>query len=99
MTIRVKIYQPTKNAMQSGRARTKKWHLVPEVDTPLVPDRLMGWQSGVDTLRQINLVFDTQAEAVAYAKRKGYEYRMIEPNVRSFKHKSYASNFTKPPLV
>ena len=57
------------------------------------PDPLMGWSSAADTLNQIRLRFPTQEEAEAYAKGKGLEYTVVEPQERSPKSKSYAENF------
>ena len=88
-----RIYRPTKTAMQSGRANTRKWQLDYEPATPRRPDPLMGWSSAQDTLNQIKLRFATLDEAVAYAKRKGLDYVVIEPHERTPKPKSYAENF------
>ena len=98
MTQKVIIQKPSKTAMSSGRAKTKKWVMTFAPDSPQQPDRLMGWQSGEDTRRQIKLEFESEAEAVKYAKKKGYDYQVIEAKGRSPKAKSYASNFTKPVL-
>ena len=38
-----RIYQITKNAMQSGMAKTDDWVLEFETAAPLRPDPLMGW--------------------------------------------------------
>ena len=42
MTREVRIYQPTKTAMQSGRAKTKNWILEFDPDARNTPDALMG---------------------------------------------------------
>jgi hypothetical protein len=88
-----RIYQPTKTAMQSGRAKTRLWVLDYEVATPRTPDPLMGWTSAADTLNQISLKFETLEEAVAYAKKRGLDYTIAEPHQAKFKPKSYADNF------
>ena len=41
--MRARIYKPTKNAMQSGKARTKQWVLEYEQETARTVDPLMGW--------------------------------------------------------
>ena len=69
--MRARIYQPTKNAMHSGRARTKQWVLEYEPETPREIDPLMGWTSSSDMLQQVQLEFETSEEAVAYAKEHG----------------------------
>jgi hypothetical protein len=88
-----RIYRPSKTAMQSGRARTRKWVLDFEQASQRVPDPLMGWISARDTLNQIQLKFDTLEEAVAFAQKHGLDYQVAEPHQRAFKPKSYADNF------
>ncbi len=88
-----RIYRPTKTAMQSGRAGTRKWVLDYEQASKRVPDPLMGWSSAADTLNQIRLRFDTLEEAIAFADKHGLDYTVIEPHQRSVKPKSYADNF------
>jgi hypothetical protein len=88
-----RIYRPTKTAMQSGRALTRKWLLEFEQASQRRPDPLMGWSSAQDTLNQIKLRFDTLDEAKAYAEKHGLDYTIIEPHERSHKPKSYADNF------
>ena len=90
---RARIYRPTKTAMQSGTASTRKWVLDYEPETPREPDPLMGWASAGDTLNQVLLRFDTLEEAVAYAKKRGLDYSVIEPHEPSIRPKSYADNF------
>src|SRR5882672_10198816 len=89
----VRIYKPTKSAMQSGRGRSHKWVLEYEPASRREPDPLMGWTSAHDTLNEIGLRFDTLDEAVAYAQKRGLDYTVIEPQERSAKQKSYADNF------
>ena len=88
-----RIYRPTKTAMQSGRANTRKWVLDYEQATKRLPDPLMGWSSARDTLNQVRLRFDTLEEAIAFADKHGLEYTVMEPHLRSLKPKSYADNF------
>ena len=88
-----RIYRPAKTAMQSGRAGTREWVLDYEPASRRVPDPLMGWTSAGDTLNQVRLRFDTLEEAVAFAKKRGLDYTVIEPRQRSVKPKSYADNF------
>jgi hypothetical protein len=90
---RARIYRPSKTAMQSGRAGTRKWVLDYETASRRTPDPLMGWSSAQDTLNEVRLKFDTEAEAIAFAKKKGLDYVLIEPNERTTKAKAYADNF------
>ena len=89
----VRIYQPPKTAMQSGRWLTQQWVLEFEPDAPRVVEPLMGWISGRDTRRQVRLRFETREEALAYAERSGYQVELEEPHARRVKPKSYADNF------
>jgi hypothetical protein len=88
-----RIYKPAKTAMQSGQANTTDWVLEHEPATPREIDPLMGWTSSNDTSTQIKLTFDTRDEAIAYAKRNGIAYRLMEPKPRQAVRKSYADNF------
>jgi hypothetical protein len=91
--MRARIYQPAKNAMQSGRARTKVWVLEYEPEKPRAIDPLMGWTSSSDMLQQVQLEFATQEEAVAYAEKHAIPYQTFAPHRPAAKAKSYADNF------
>ena len=88
-----RIYRPSKTAMQSGTAATRKWILEYEQATKREPDPLMGWSSARDTLNQVRLRFDTLEEAIAFADKKRLDYTIIEPHARTPKAKAYADNF------
>jgi hypothetical protein len=88
-----RIYQPSRNAMQSGKARTAKWVLEFEPERPREIEPLMGWTSSSDMRQQVSLEFDTQDEAVAYAERNGIPFRIFEPHKPAPKAKSYSDNF------
>lgn len=89
----IKIYKPSKTAMQSGNGKSKKWlaEYISEVETS--KDNLMGWNSSADTKSQIKIFFDTKDQAVEWAKNNDYQYFIEEPRKRKIKIKSYASNF------
>ena len=87
-----RIYKPARNAMQSGKGKSKEWFLEFVRETAPTQDPLMGWTSG-DTSTQVKLRFETQAEAEDYAKRNGIAYTVANvPPVRMNK-KSYSDNF------
>ena len=88
-----RIYRPPRNAMQSGRAQTRKWVLEYEPATRREPDPLMGWTSVRDTLNEVRLRFDSREEAVAFAEKHGLDFTVIEPQDRIERPKSYADNF------
>ncbi|MBV9251583.1 MAG: ETC complex I subunit [Acetobacteraceae bacterium] len=91
--MRARIYQPPKNAMQSGRAGTSQWVLEFEPTSPRRPDPLMGWIGSADTQAQVRLNFDTRQEAEAYARRNGIEVDVELPQEQRLKPKAYADNF------
>ena len=91
--MRARIYKPTRNVMQSGRARTKLWVLEYEPESPQAIDPLMGWTSSSDMRQQLCLEFDTAEEAIAYAKANAIPHQVFEPHLPSQKPKSYADNF------
>jgi hypothetical protein len=90
---RARIFKPAKTAMQSGRARTRKWVLTYEPTTRREPEPLMGWASAEDTLNEVQLHFETMEEAVAFATKNGLDYTVIAPHESTGKLKSYADNF------
>ncbi len=89
----VRIYRPAKTAMQSGNANARLWTMEFEPSGPKEIDSLMGWTGSRDTQGQVRLHFATKEEAVAYAGRHEYTYRIFDPHVRSIRPKSYAENF------
>ena len=89
----IKIYKPTKTAMQSGFGKTKKWLAEYISSETTVKDNLMGWNSSSDTKSQIKIFFDTKEQAIEWAKKNRYQFYIEESKVRKIKIKSYASNF------
>lgn len=88
-----RIYRPAKNAMQSGKAKTKDWVLEFEPASARKPDPLMGWTQSSDMNGQIRLNFDTRDEAVAYAQRHEIAFQLFEPKTPKRIIKAYADNF------
>lgn len=88
-----KIYRPARNAMQSGRGKLNTWLLEFTPEMAKRPDPLMGWTSSSDMRSQIRLSFETQDEAVAYAKRQGIPFQVVEPQQAKRYAKSYSDNF------
>lgn len=101
MNRRVKIRQPAKNAMQSGRGKIKglPWVLEYELETKRAPESVMGWVSSGDTLNQVTLRFATSDEAVAYAESQGWAYDVEPSRQRTLKGRTYLDNFLKPPAT
>ena len=89
----IKIYKPSKTAMQSGLGKTKKWLAEYISNEETIKDNLMGWNSSSDTKSQIKVFFDSKEQAIEWAKNNNYQYFVEEPKIRKVKIKSYASNF------
>ncbi len=88
-----RIYRPAQNAMQSGRANTRKWVLEFEPAAAKIIDPLMGWTGSADTREQVHMTFDSRDEAVAFAKKNGLAFRVEEPKTQRIRPKNYADNF------
>jgi hypothetical protein len=88
-----RIYQPPKNAMQSGQALAKVWRLEFEPARALRPEALMGWISSADTRGQVRIDFDTKDAAIEFARENGIPHQVVEPPERKRQIKSYADNF------
>jgi hypothetical protein len=88
-----RIFKPSRNAMQSGKAATAEWRLEYEPELRPTADPLMGYTSSADMLRQVRLQFATKEEAVAYAERNGIPYRVFEAKEPTAKKISYSDNF------
>ncbi len=92
----VRIYQPSKSAMQSGLRKTKRWVVEFETKDSLIIEPLMGWISSTDTRKQLHLFFPTLREAIQYAKVKNFDYMICNPREVTITPKSYGTNFTCP---
>jgi len=82
-----RIYQPARNAMQSGMANTRRWVLEFAPEEAKRIDPLMGWTGSGDMNGQVKLRFESREAAVDYAKRHGVAYELVEPKP------GYGSNF------
>jgi hypothetical protein len=89
-----RIYKPAKNAMQSGKAKTREWQLEYEPEQPRTVEPLMGWTSSGDMKQQLTLSFDTKDEAVAYCEREGIPYHVLEPAEAVRRIAAYSDNFS-----
>jgi NADH dehydrogenase len=93
--MRARIYQPARNAMQSGSAKTKSWVLEYGQSAAREVDPLMGWTGSADTQAQVRLRFETKEAALAYAASKGIEADVTEPHARkpNVRPRGYGENF------
>ena len=91
-----RIFQPARNAMQSGKGKSGLWILQFDAQTPRTSEPLMGWTSSSDTSQQIKMRFKSKDDAIAYAKREGITYVVQDSTTSGTSKrpaKSYADNF------
>ena len=90
-----RIYQPSRNAMQSGQGNSDHWVLEFDPQSARAIDPLMGWTSSSDMNSQVRLQFDQLEDAIAYAQNNGIAYQVIKPKVRkhNVRQGGYAENF------
>ena len=90
-----RIYKPSKTAMQSGMAQTKKWVLELEYDMAKSIEPLMGWTGSSDTNSQVQLWFESKEVAINYAKKNGIPYTVLNANSRKhiIRENGYGDNF------
>jgi len=93
--MRARIYQPSRNAMTSGTARTRNWVVEVERSERRDIDPLMGWIGSGDTAAQVRLSFPTREAAVAYARQNGLEFVVVDPHKRrpAIRPGGYGENF------
>ncbi|MEZ5733544.1 MAG: ETC complex I subunit [Paracoccaceae bacterium] len=93
--MRARIYQPARNAMQSGTAKTRLWVLDYAPAEARAIDPLMGWTSSGDTQSQVRLRFESREAAEDYAKARGIDYVVTDPNKRkaNVRPRGYGENF------
>lgn len=93
--MRARIYQPARNAMQSGQAKTKNWTLEFSPDQARSVDPLMGWTSSGDMNSQVKLTFASKEAAIEYAKERGIAFTVSEPHKRKpiIRMGGYGENF------
>ncbi len=91
--MKVRVFKPAKNAMQSGRAATKHWVMEFEPRDRKKADQLMGWIGSTDTRGQVRMEFETLEEAQAFAAKHNLIAEIEQPKSRKLQIKSYADNF------
>lgn len=80
----VRIYQPTRNTMQSGGAKGEKWR----IDWDTLPgsgrweNPLMGWASSADYMQGTRVTFETKEDAMRFAERQGWDYYVQPPTIK-----------------
>lgn len=88
-----RIYNPARNAMQSGRAKSNLWVLEYSPQSPKSIDPLMGYTSSSDMKQQIKVKFSSKEEAIAYANRNQISFHVDEESKRKHRKTAYSDNF------
>jgi hypothetical protein len=89
-----RIYRPSRNAMQSGRAKASEWLLEFEPNDARRADPLMGWTVTQDTeSSQLRLAFESREDAVRYAEKHGIAFQLVDSAPAKRIIKAYADNF------
>ena len=91
---KIKIFKPSKTAMQSGLGKSEKW-IIEYVTEDSGINPLMGWESSSDTLTELKLEFSSKDKAIDYAKKNKIDFEVIDEKKRKVIKKSYSDNFTK----
>ena len=93
--MRARIYQPARNAMQSGMSKTRTWVLEFAPASARDTDPLMGWTGSADMQSQVRLKFDSREAAEAYAADHGIDAQVVEPKRRKpvIRQGGYGENF------
>ncbi|KAH8924780.1 hypothetical protein BT69DRAFT_1280270 [Atractiella rhizophila] len=92
----VRIYRPTKNAMQSAKGDGQHWRLDWDrlSGSGSWENPLMGWSSSLAGTR---LKFPTKDAAIAFCERQGWDYYVQQTFVKELGPKSYSDNFKHVP--
>lgn len=90
-----KIYQPARNAMTSGQAKTHHWVLEYVPTERRRVDPLMGWTGSGDMQSQVKLTFATKEAAIEYARDHGIAFTVTQPQKRkpNVRPGGYGDNF------
>ncbi|RDB17871.1 NADH-ubiquinone oxidoreductase subunit, mitochondrial [Hypsizygus marmoreus] len=95
----VRIYQPTRNTMQSGGAKTERWRI--DWDTLQGGGRwenpLMGYASSADYMQGTRISFRSKEDAIHFAEKQGWDYYVQASTVKRVPPKNYAENYLYRP--
>ena len=72
------IYRATPSVMMSARKRRSSWKLQFDRHLPLRIEPLMGWTEDGEPLAQVELSFASAEAAIAYARRQGLRYTVLD---------------------
>jgi uncharacterized protein YcnI len=91
--MQVVIYKARTSATQSGPG-TGRWIMETKTNpSAKYIDGMMGWTGSRDMNEEIKIYFDSQEQAVDFAKENGYDYEVINQKKRKVTPNRYADNF------
>ncbi|KAH7885332.1 Ndufs4, NADH dehydrogenase Fe-S protein 4 [Phlebopus sp. FC_14] len=95
----VRIYQPTRNTMQSGAGKSERWRIDWDIlqGAGRWENPLMGWASSADYMQGTRVSFKSKEDAIHFAEKQGWDYYIQPPTVRRIPPKNYAENFVYKP--
>ncbi|OXB34016.1 hypothetical protein LQV05_002093 [Cryptococcus neoformans] len=95
----VRIFRPAKNSMQSAKGKTKRWMIDFDVlqGAGRWENRLIGWASSADYVQGTTLAFRSKEDAIYFAEKQGWPYKVDEPKKIEIPPKSYANNYVHVP--
>jgi NADH dehydrogenase len=90
-----RVYQPARNAMQSGTGKTKTWILEFVPSSARNIDPLMGWTGSDDMDSQVKMKFNSKKAALSFAADHGITVQATDPQARKplVRQGGYGENF------
>lgn len=90
---KVRIFQPTKNVMQSGTDNIQEWEI--EFDTEeRWENPLMGWTATGDPHSNFTLQFPSKELAIRYCDKNCWTYVVLEKTSKEVKIRPYSDNYS-----
>ncbi|TFL01327.1 NADH-ubiquinone oxidoreductase 21kDa subunit [Pterulicium gracile] len=95
----VRIFQPTRNTMQSGSAKGTKWRIDFDIlqGAGRWENPLMGWASSADYIQGLRMSFRSKEDAIHFAEKQGWDYYVQQPTVKRIPNKNYSENYLYRP--
>ncbi|KAG8214551.1 Ndufs4, NADH dehydrogenase Fe-S protein 4 [Butyriboletus roseoflavus] len=95
----VRIYQPTRNTMQSGSGKSERWRIDWDIlqGAGRWENPLMGWASSADYMQGTRLSFKSKEDAIHFAEKQGWDYYIQPETVKRIPPKNYSESFVYKP--
>lgn len=92
--IEVTIYKSDKSASQSANSSKQKWKIRFPNDPSKFNYELMNWTGSKDMKQELDLTFENREQAIIFAEKNNWKYKIKEPNIKRLVRKSYDDNFS-----